>query len=296
MLTRLKKAASKATEFRRESVLCASVSGLHRVSYVEWGERDNPRVLVCVHGLTRSARDFDPLAAALADRYRVVCPDMPGRGYSDWLKNPMDYSTPTYVNSAVTLIARLGVETVDWVGTSMGGLIGMAFASLERAPIRRMILNEAGPAVTGASLNRIGTYVGKAPVFPTFEAAVQYVRTISVFFGPHSDDEWRFLTEHYVRPQPDGTYRAHYDPGIAVPFNVGAPHKDLELWPIWDAVICPTLVIRGGLSDLLTRETVERMKTTGPRASAVEFPGIGHAPTLMHDDQIAVVRDFLLRD
>ena len=171
MLTRSRKAASQATQCRRESVLCASASGLHRLSYVEWGERDNPRVVVCVHGLTRSARDFDRLAAALADRYRVVCPDMPGRGDSDWLKNPMDYSTPTYINSAVTLIARLGVETVDWVGTSMGGLIGMAFASLERAPIRRMVLNEAGPVVTGVSLNRIGTYVGKAPAFPTHRPA-----------------------------------------------------------------------------------------------------------------------------
>ena len=281
--------------FRRESVLCASLSGLHRVSYVEWGERENPRVLVCVHGLTRTARDFDPLARALSDRYRVVCPDMPGRGESDWLKNPMNYATPTYINSVMTLIARLGVESVDWVGTSMGGLIGMALASLEKAPIRRMVLNEAGPVITGVSLNRIGTYVGKAPTFPTFEAAVQYVRTVSMFFGPHTDAEWRFLTEHYVRRQPDGTYRAHYDPKIAEPFNAEAPHKDVELWPVWETVKCPTLVIRGGLSDLLMRDTVERMKTTGPHAEAVELRGIGHAPTLMHADQIAIVRDFLLR-
>jgi pimeloyl-ACP methyl ester carboxylesterase len=279
--------------FRRESVLCASPSGLHRLSYVEWGDLENPHVLVCVHGLTRCARDFDPLASALADRYRVVCPDMPGRGDSDWLKNPMDYATPIYINSVVTLIARLGVDVVDWVGTSMGGLLGMALASLEKAPIRRMVLNEAGPLVTGVSLNRIGSYVGKAPLFPTFEAAVQYVRAVSVFFGPHTDDEWRFLTEHYVRPLPDGGFRAHYDPAIAVPFNASAPHKDLDLWPVWEAVCCPTLVIRGGLSDLLTRETVERMKTSGPRAQAVEFPGVGHAPTLMRAEQIAVVREFL---
>ncbi len=282
-------------QFRRDSVLCASLSGLHRLSYVEWGDRENPRVLVCVHGLTRTARDFDPLAKALADRYRVVCPDMPGRGGSDWLRNPADYATPTYINSVITLIARLGVESVDWVGTSMGGLIGMALASLEQAPIRRMVLNEAGPVITGVSLNRIGTYVGRAPTFPTFETAVQYVRTVSMFFGPHSDAEWRLLTEHYVRQEPDGTYRAHYDPRIAEPFNAGAPHKDVELWPVWEAVKCPTLVIRGGLSDLLMRETVERMKTTGPHAEAVELRGIGHAPTLMHADQIAIVRDFLLR-
>jgi len=281
--------------FRRNAVLCASPSGLHRLSYVEWGDAANPRVLVCVHGLTRCARDFDPLARALADRYRVVCPDMPGRGESDWLRNPMDYATPSYLNSVVTLIARLGVDAVDWVGTSMGGLIGMALASLDKTPVRRLVLNEAGPLVMAQALDRIGTYVGKAPPFPDFDAALRYVRTVSAPFGPHTDDEWRLLTEHVVRRQPDGTFRVHYDPALAVPFDAQAPHQDLELWAVWDAVRCPTLVIRGERSDLLARETVERMRTTGPRAQAVEFAGVGHAPTLMHDDQIAVVREFMLR-
>jgi pimeloyl-ACP methyl ester carboxylesterase len=219
---------------------------------------------------------------------------MPGRGESDWLKNPMDYATPTYINAAVTLIARLGVDEVDWVGTSMGGLLGMALASLERTPIRRMVVNEAGPLVAAAAIERIGTYVGKAPDFPSIDAAERYIRTISAPFGPHSDAEWRFLTEHVVRRQPDGTYRVHYDPAIAVPFNAAAPHKDLDLWPVWEAIRCPTLVIRGELSDLLSRETVERMKTTGPRAQSVEIAGVGHAPTLMQADQIRIVREFLL--
>lgn len=280
---------------RRNAVLCASPSGLHRLAYVEWGDAGNPHVLVCVHGLTRCARDFDQLARSLADRYRVVCPDMPGRGESDWLANPMDYATPTYVNSVVTLIARLGVKTVDWVGTSMGGLIGMALASLDRTPVRRLVLNEAGPLVMAQALDRIGTYVGKAPPFPDFDAALRYVRTVSAPFGPHTDDEWRFLTEHVVRRQPDGTFRVHYDPALAAPFDAQAPHKDLELWPVWDRIKCPTLVIRGELSDLLARATVARMRTTGPRAEAAEFAGVGHAPTLMHDDQVAVVREFLLR-
>jgi pimeloyl-ACP methyl ester carboxylesterase len=280
--------------FRRRDVTAASASGLHRLSYLEWGDPANSRVLVCVHGLTRCARDFDPLAAALADRYRVVCPDMPGRGESGWLANPMEYATPTYVNDAVTLVARLGVESVDWVGTSMGGLIGMAFAALEGNPIRRMVLNEAGPVVAATALERIGTYVGKAPDFPSLAAAEQYIRAVSAPFGPHSDTEWRFLTEHVVRRKPDGGYRVHYDPALAVPFNAAAPHKDIELWPVWEAIRCPTLVIRGALSDLLTRETVERMRTSGPRAQAVEIAGVGHAPTLMQPDQIAIVRDFLL--
>jgi pimeloyl-ACP methyl ester carboxylesterase len=156
-----------------------------------------------------------------------------------------------------------------------------------------MVLNEAGPVVAAAALERIGTYVGKAPEFPSLDAAEQYIRAISAPFGPHSDAEWRFLTEHVVHRKPDGGYRVHYDPAIAVPFDAAAPHKDLELWPFWERIRCPTLVIRGELSDLLTRATVARMCSSGPRAQSVEIPGVGHAPTLMQPDQIAIVRDFL---
>lgn len=285
-----------ADEIRRRSVLCASPSGLHRLSYVEWGAPDNPRVLVCVHGLARCARDFDPLAQALADRYRVVCPDMPGRGFSDWLRDPAEYAIPTYVNDIVTLVARLDVESVDWVGTSMGGLIGIALAAQPGAPIGRMVLNEAGPLVQAASLERIATYLGRAPRFASFAEAETYVRTVSAPFGPHSDAEWRFLTEHVVRQQPDGGYTLHYDPQLAVPFNAVRPHRDIDLWNLWDAIACPTLVIRGEHSDLLTRETVAEMRRRGPRAHAVEFAGVGHAPTLMQPEQIAVVRDFLRKE
>ena len=281
---------------RRRSVQCASPGGLHRLSYLEWGTPGAPRgVLVCVHGLTRCARDFDTLAQALADQYRVVCPDMPGRGYSDWLKNPLEYAMPTYVNDLVTLIARLDVEHVDWVGTSMGGLIGMALAAQPGTPIRRMVLNEAGPLVRAESLERLARYVGRAPAFASFAAAERYVREVSAPFGPHSDTEWRFLTEHVMRQQPDGSYVAHYDPQIAVSFNADLPHQDIDLWGLWDEIACPTLVIRGELSDLLARETVSEMRTRGPRAEVAEVAGVGHAPTLMKPDQIAIVRDFLLR-
>lgn len=279
---------------RRRSVTCASPSGLHRLSYVEWGARDHPRVVLCVHGLTRCARDFDPLAQALAADFRVICPDMPGRGFSDWLRNPEEYSIPTYVSDVVTLVARLDVEEIDWVGTSMGGLVGMALAAQPGAPVRRLVLNEAGPLIKAQSLERISTYVGLAPRFATFADAERYVRTVSAPFGPHSDAEWRFLTEHVVRQQPDGAYRMHYDPQLAVPFDAARPHQDVEMWGMWDAIACPTLVIRGELSDLLTRETVAEMRRRGPQAQAVEFAGVGHAPTLMKPDQIAVVRNFLL--
>ena len=282
--------------FRRRSVQCIAPGGLHRMSYVEWGEPGNPRVLVCVHGLTRCARDFDFLAQELSARYRVVCPDVPGRGESDWLKNPMEYAMPTYLGDMVTLIARTGAQSVHWVGTSMGGLIGMTLASLPDSPITRLVLNDVGPVVTAASLARIGTYLGKAPVFPSFEAAEQFVRVVAAPFGPHSDAQWRFLTEHVVRSGPDGSYRFRYDPAIAVPFNAELPHKDVELWKVYDAIRCPTLVMRGERSDLLTRETAAQMTERGPRAKFVEIPGIGHAPTLMNRDQIGVVREFLLAD
>ena len=263
------------------------------MSYLEWGDPANPRVLVCVHGLTRSARDFDFLAAALCRDYRVVCPDVAGRGESQWLRDPMEYSVPTYAGDMVTLIARLDVESVCWVGTSMGGLIGLALAALPDSPIDRLVLNEAGPVVSAVSLERIGAYVGKAPAFPSIDAAEQYMRMVSAPFGAHTDAEWRFLTETMVRRQADGTYRMHYDPAIAVAFNAEEPHKDLDLWATYDAIRCPTLVLRGAQSDLLTRETVEGMTTRGPKAKRVEIPGVGHAPTLIHDDQIAIVCEFL---
>jgi pimeloyl-ACP methyl ester carboxylesterase len=253
------------------------------------------QTLVCVHGLSRCARDFDFFAAEMAGRgWRVVCPDIPGRGDSDWLKNPMEYAVPVYVSDMVALIARLDVETVHWVGTSLGGLVGMTLAALPESPVKRLVLNDVGPVLTAVSLDRIGSYLGKWPPLPTIEAAEQYVRAVSAPFGPHTDAEWRFLTEHLVRKNPDGTLRMHYDPAIAVPFNVQVPHQEIALWSFYDAIRCPTLVLRGEQSDLLTRDTAAQMAKRGPRAKVVEIPGVGHAPTLIHADQIAIVREFLL--
>ena len=275
-------------------VQCASPAGLHRIAYREWGRADNPRVLLCVHGLGRCARDFDNLARAMSDRYRVVCPDVVGRGDSDWLADPMLYDIPLYVSDMVTLIARLDVEQVHWVGTSMGGLIGLALAAQKGTPVAKLVLNEAGPVVANASLERIATYFGKAPPLPSFQAAEQLIRAVSAPFGPHTDEEWRFLTEVVVRQNADGSYRLHYDPKIAEAVRQQMTGKDLESWPSWDAVRCPTLVIRGALSDLLSKDTALQMTQRGPKAKLVELPGIGHAPTLMHADQIALVREFLL--
>jgi pimeloyl-ACP methyl ester carboxylesterase len=279
---------------RQRFVQCASPRGLHRIAYREWGDAKDGDVLVCVHGLGRCARDFDALAAAMSDRYRVVCPDVAGRGDSDWLADPLLYQLPQYVADMVTLIARLDVERVHWVGTSMGVLIGMTLASLPKSPVQKLVINDAGPVVSRVSLERIAAYFGMAPSFPDMAAAEKYVRAVSAPFGPHTDAEWRFLTEVVMRANPDGTLRLHYDPKIAEPFRATMPEKDLELWAFWDAIRCPTLVVRGALSDLLTKDTVAAMANRGPKAKVVEIPGVGHAPTLMHADQVRVVREFLL--
>jgi pimeloyl-ACP methyl ester carboxylesterase len=273
-------------------VLCASPAGLHRMAYREWGDPRNRDVLVCVHGLTRSGQDFDELARALRAQLRIVCPDVAGRGDSDRLADPKLYVWAQYVADMVTLIARLDVETVNWLGTSMGGFIGMALAAQNGSPVRKLILNDAGPVLGKASLERIRTYVGAAPVFPAIEDAEKYIRTISAPFGPHSDAQWRFLTESWVRKHEDGSWRPHYDPRIVEPFPAG--DEDVDVWPVYDAVRCPTLLIRGELSDLVSRQTVAEMTRRGPRAKVVEIRGVGHAPTLLHAEQIAIVRDFLL--
>ncbi len=284
------------TEFRKRSVQCLSPSGLHRMAYLEWGDPRNPNVVVCVHGLTRSAPDFDPLARSLSGQFRVICPDVVGRGDSDWLADPKHYVLPQYLADMVTLVARLDVARVHWVGTSMGGLIGMLLAGQKASPVGRLVLNDAGPVVTRVSLERIGTLVGVAPKLRSIEEAETLVRTISQPFGEHSDAEWRTMTENYVRKDADGGFRLHYDLRLGEPFRANLPEKDLEFWEVYDAIRCPTLVIRGAQSDLLTRATCEQMTKRGPKASLIEIADVGHAPTLMHEDQIEIVRTFLLAE
>ena len=282
-------------EPRRRSVACLSPKGLHRVSYLEWGDPRNRDALLCAHGLTRNGRDFDELARALCGRWRVVCPDIAGRGQSDRLADPTLYAMPQYVSDMVTLIARLDVEAVSWLGTSMGGLIGMGLAAQAGTPVKKLVLNDAGPVISRTSLERIAAYVGTAPAFASLEKAEEYVRAVSAPFGPHSDAQWRFLAETWVRKNEDGSYAALYDPRIAEAFKASIPKEgNLEFWPVYEAVRCPTLVVRGERSDLLSRETAAEMGLRGPKARVVEIRGVGHAPTFMHADQIAIVREFLL--
>jgi pimeloyl-ACP methyl ester carboxylesterase len=267
------------------------------MAYVEWGDPANPQVLVCVHGMTRSGRDFDFLAQALSEKYRVVCPDVVGRGLSGRLRDPAHYVTPQYAADMVTLIARLNVEKVDWLGTSMGGLIGMALAAQAETPVKRLILNDVGPVIDTTALQRISDYLGHPPDFASVAEAETYIRQVAAPFGNLTDVQWRHLTECVVKPAAQGRIELRYDPGIAVPFKAmvaAQGGKDIELWPLYDAIRCPTLVIRGETSDLLTRETVAAMRERGPRAGAVEIPHVGHAPMFMDDLQIAVVREYLL--
>jgi pimeloyl-ACP methyl ester carboxylesterase len=285
---------AKPAEMRQRSVLCAHPGGLHRMAYTEWGDPKNPKVLLCVHGLTRNGRDFDFLAQALAEDYRVVCPDVAGRGRSEWLPDKALYGFPQYVADMVTLLARLDCDSVHWVGTSMGGLIGMFLASIDKTPITRLVLNDVGPVITTESLRRIGEYVGNAPRFPSLEAAEAFVRQVSAPFGKLSDAKWRHLTVYCVHQEADGQWAMVYDPGIAEPFRAAFMLPNVDLWPVYEAIRCPTMVIRGAQSDLLDRAVWQGMAARGPKASLAEIPEVGHAPTLLDGAQIAVVRDFLL--
>ncbi|MBE7523463.1 MAG: alpha/beta hydrolase [Burkholderiales bacterium] len=279
---------------RARHVECLAGGKLHRLAYREWGDPGNPRVAVCVHALTRNSRDFGPLARALGPRWRVVAPDMPGRGASDRLADPMLYQVPTYVADAITLLARLNVEEVAWVGISLGALMGMTIAAMDRTPIRRLVVSDAGPVLARAALERIAGYVGVATSFPNYDAAFAAIRAISEPFGPHSDDEWRFLVDNVLVRRPDGTWTLHYDPAIAIPFRAGlAVPGDVDLWSIFDAIRAPTLVLRGERSDLLSADTARQMTERGPKAELVTLPGVGHAPTLVPAAQIEVVRAFL---
>lgn len=273
--------------------LCLGLKGFHHMAYVEWTEpgAEGGIPTICVHGLTRNGRDFDPLAEALAATGPVLCPDVVGRGKSDWLRDPNFYSVPYYAADISSLIARLGVAEVNYVGTSMGGMIGMAIASQPGSPIRRLILNDIGPLVPKASLERIAGYVGTLQRFESLKALEQYLRTVHAPFGPLTDAQWAHMAEYSHRKTADGGYTLSYDPGIAVPMQ--GPIKDVVLWPLYDQITCPTLVVRGATSDLLLPETAAEMATRGPKAEIYEVAGCGHAPALMAADQIARVKAFL---
>ncbi|WP_237173143.1 alpha/beta fold hydrolase [Paracandidimonas lactea] len=305
-----------AAQPRLDYVVCASPAGLHRMAYWEWGDPGNDRVLLCVHGLTRTGRDFDYLARRMAAHYRVVCPDIVGRGRSDWLVNPAYYVVPQYVADVLALIARLRPVQLDWVGTSMGGLIGMAMAGgmalacalrPERPgeglsgdlmlPVGRYVLNDIGPTLDLAGLARIAAYVGQPRVFGSFDEAVDYVRSVSEGFGLHDRAGWEDLTRHVFLPQ-GGRWVQHYDLRIAEPFALQNPASleasEVMLWQAYESIQQPVLIMRGEKSDLLTEQTAQEMLRRNPNAQLHTVAGVGHAPTLRDTAQIAPIEAFLL--
>ena len=282
----------------------------HRVGYWEWnqtGQVDHPHVIVCVHGLTRQGRDFDVLAQALSHHARVICPDIAGRGQSDWLADPMAYGVPQYAFDMLVLLtqvhAQYPIAQLDWVGTSMGGLIGMAVAGTPDlalpVPIRRLLLNDVGPRLEWSALQRIGTYVGESPRFASVEEGAAWLRVQSADFGPHTDAQWLALSEPMLRPGPEGGFVLHYDPKIAVPMQGMTQEQVAQgealLWNLYDAITAQTLVLRGAKSDLLTAQTVQEMAQRGPKAHSATLEGVGHAPTLVQPEQVALVKEFLFR-
>ena len=306
-------------------VTCADTNGGHRMGYWQWGAADAPHVVLCVHGLTRQGRDFDVLARALLERakgqIRIVCPDVVGRGQSDWLPDPQGYQLPAYAADMLTLLAQLHAEhaivTLDYVGTSMGGLVGVAIAGSPKlplpAPIRRLVLNDVGPSISQAAVERIGAYVGKGGRHDSLEAATDAMWALSSSFGPHTREQWLELSRNMLVPaaqrsedgsakvesaQAGGPFVLHYDPAIGEPIRAITPEAAAQgeamMWALYDAITARTLVLRGAQSDLLTHETAQAMTQRGPCARLVEFEGVGHAPTLIASAQHGVVVDFLL--
>jgi pimeloyl-ACP methyl ester carboxylesterase len=291
-------------------VPCPDSGGGHRMAYWLWGHEDAPHLVVCVHGLSRQGRDFDALAKALCDAsptpLRIACPDVVGRGRSDWLADPMGYGVPTYVADMLYLLQQLQtaapMATLDWVGTSMGGLIGMALAGTPNlplpVPVRRLVLNDVGPVIQWSALQRIGTYLGNTGRFESVQQAADAMWAISQGFGPHTPEQWLGLSQGMVKPLPEGGFTLHYDPAIAVPFRTldekSAAAGQAALWQLYDAIRARTLLLRGAQSDLLSRATAAEMTRRGPRPRVVEFEGVGHAPTLIAPEQLEAVTSFLL--
>ena len=291
-------------------VTCPHEGGSHRMAYWRWGDAQAPHVVMAVHGLTRQGRDFDRLAAVLVaagqGQLQVICPDVAGRGKSEWLSNPGLYQVPQYAADMLVLLAHLHaanpIETLDWVGTSMGGLIGMVLMGQPGlplpVPVRRLVLNDVGPSITWSSLQRMKQYVGQFGTYTDVQQVAQVLRLLSVGFGPVPDDIWLELSAHMVRPSPEGGVTLHYDPAIAQPLQALTEEAALAaepiMWGLYDQIQARVLLIRGEDSDLLTLVTAQAMTQRGPQAKLLQWPHIGHAPTLTDPEHISVLKAFLL--
>ena len=280
----------------RRSGVAFPVDGvLKHMAVHEWGDAKNSRVVVCVHGLSRNGRDFDVLANALAGDYRVLCPDVPGRGESDWFSSANHYTIPHYIQAMNAMLTEFGVQRYDWVGTSMGGLIGMVMAATPDSKLRRFVINDIGPVIERASLERIASYVGKTPLFPTYMALFDAVQPINSMFGPLTDEQKHHMVKSSVQQRTDGQWEFKTDPKIGDAFRAGLAQSTADMWPLWGTIQQPTLILRGVNSDLLSAATLEKMVATHPDARAITIADTGHAPMIMDEPTISSVKQFFLQ-
>lgn len=266
--------------------------GFHTIAYLDWGDPDAADVVFCVHGLSRNSHDFDPLARVLSASRRVICPDLAGRGRSDWLRDSSDYNILQYNLDLTVLAARIGAERFDWIGTSLGGLMGIALAGLPNSPIRRLVINDVAPEIPAQALRRLALYLGDKHLFPSLGALEAHLRESLAPFGPMTDADWRRMAETSSTAVEQG-YRLAYDPGIAQNLRRYWLLLHANLWRYWDRISCPVLILRGTASDFLTPLLLERMLRRLPHAEVIEFEGVGHAPTLNARVQIDPVAAWL---
>ncbi len=283
-----------AKPHRRLNVAFPVDGVLKHMAVHEWGDAKNARVVICAHGLSRNGRDFDVLADALASDFRILCPDVPGRGESDWFASADHYTIPHYIQAMNAMLTDLGVSTYDWVGTSMGGLIGMVMAATPGSKMRRFVINDIGPVIERASLDRIASYVGKTPLFPTYMSLFEAVQPINVTFGPLTDEQKHHMVKTSVQERADGQWEFKTDPKIGDAFRAGLAQPSADMWPLWSAVKQPILILRGVNSDLLSAVTLEKMVATHPDAKAITIADTGHAPMIMDEPTVAAVKQFLL--
>lgn len=275
------------------SVRSINPKGFHRIAYHSWGAESEARAAICVHGLTRHGGDFDPLAQVLARRQRVICPDLVGRGASDWLPDASDYHVPQYNCDLVTLMAATGCTEADWIGTSLGGLCGIMLAGMPNTPIRRLIINDVAPEVPLPALRRVSTYLSTRLRFADFDEANAHLRQVYAGFGPMNDDDWHHMARTSVYRDKDGSYAPHFDPDIGANFRNYWLTYRFNLWSYWRKITCPILIIRGSNSDFLTPELLDRMRQYQPSACVHECDGVGHTPTLNCPEQIEPIRAWL---
>ncbi len=291
-----RKVTQPATAYSTQFYLGLGFHGFHRIHYLEWGDAsafNTQETLVCVHGITRNARDFDYFAGKLCKDYRVVCPDVVGRGDSDHLGADEGYNYLQYNADMNALIARLGVTQVNWIGTSMGGIIGMVLASLPQSPIRRLVINDIGPEVSRDTLLTLSENMEPKEDFESLEDVEVYLRKIYNEFAPMTDDDWKQLTKHSCRRTRQGKWRLKTDKYVGEAFRKSITYLNVDMWDAWDRISCPVLILRGKDSSFLSEEIAEKMLATGPKTTLVEFENTGHTPTLRNDEQVNVIAEWL---